>query len=59
MVMGLGLVGGCLLMTKVNLGFFYAMALGIALLGLRPAQRGDAGPDGGSTSSACWQPRAC
>ncbi len=32
MVMGLGIVGGCLVMTKVNVGIFYAMALGMVLL---------------------------
>ncbi len=36
MVMGLGLVGGCLVMTKVNLGIFYAMALGMSLLAYGP-----------------------
>jgi hypothetical protein len=33
---GLGLVGGCLAMTKINLGVFYAMALGMTLLALGP-----------------------
>lgn len=36
MVMGLGLVGGCLAMTKINLGIFYAMALGMSLLAYGP-----------------------
>ena len=36
---GLGLVGGCLTMTKINMGVFYAMALGMTLLALGPRNR--------------------
>ena len=36
---GLGVVGGCLAMTKFNLGVFYMMALGMTLLALGPRNR--------------------
>ena len=36
---GLGLVGGCLAMTKINMGVFYAMALGMTMLLLGPRNR--------------------
>ena len=36
---GLGLVGGCLAMTKINMGVFYVMALGMTMLALGPRNR--------------------